>query len=153
VRSAWFALCPGCSSRPENVRGAAWEKCNRVFSTSRLPTVLMKFAGHVGHASANPNYNWAFVSVPRQHSNDRPGFQPQGEGFGWVIDGPLYRFAPLAVLQRSCFLQSNILVWSRPPKVAIDRIEIIGHKGWNWDIRLLYFLRVSVVWLVVIRDY
>ena len=38
---------------------------------------LSRMPGLCGTILGNPKYDWAFMSVPQKHANDRPVFQPR----------------------------------------------------------------------------
>ncbi|KAI0260750.1 GMC oxidoreductase [Gloeopeniophorella convolvens] len=75
------------------------------------PTILLpaSYARNFG----NPEYDWAFTTVPQKHSD--------GTVFPWNRGKGLGGSSAL-----------NFYVWNRPPAVDIDAWETLGNHGWNW---------------------
>ncbi|KAI0332148.1 GMC oxidoreductase [Cubamyces sp. BRFM 1775] len=75
--------------------------------------------GLCGSILGNPKYDWAFMSVPQKHANDRPVFQPRGKALGG-----------------SSML--NLLGINRASSREYDAFEALGNPGWNWNEFLKY---------------
>ncbi|KAH9920536.1 GMC oxidoreductase [Epithele typhae] len=80
-----------------------------------LPAGYGKFMG-------NPEYDWAFTTVPQKHSKDTSFFWPRGKGLG----------GSSAV---------NFYTWSRAEKEDINAWERLGNPGWNWENHLKYAIK------------
>ncbi|KAJ3005324.1 hypothetical protein NUW54_g4388 [Trametes sanguinea] len=80
--------------------------------------------GLCGSILGNPQYDWAFMSVPQKHANDRPVFQPREKAVGG-----------------SSML--NLLGYSRAAAHEYDAIEALGNPGWNWQEFLKYLKKTE----------
>ncbi|OSD08629.1 GMC oxidoreductase [Trametes coccinea BRFM310] len=80
--------------------------------------------GLCGSILGNPQYDWAFMSVPQKHANNRPVFQPRGKALGG-----------------SSML--NLLGYSRAAAHEYDAIEALGNPGWNWQEFLKYLKKTE----------
>ncbi|KAI9057886.1 GMC oxidoreductase [Trametes sanguinea] len=80
--------------------------------------------GLCGSILGNPQYDWAFMSVPQRHANNRPVFQPRGKAVGG-----------------SSML--NLLGYSRAAAHEYDAIEALGNPGWNWQEFLKYLKKTE----------
>ncbi|KAI0807595.1 glucose-methanol-choline oxidoreductase [Fomes fomentarius] len=76
--------------------------------------------GMAGSTLGNPQYDWAFMSVPQNHANNRPIYQPRGKGLGGSS-------------------MINLLGLSRGSADEYNAIEGLGNTGWNWEGFLKYF--------------
>ncbi|KAI0744114.1 GMC oxidoreductase [Daedaleopsis nitida] len=75
--------------------------------------------GMAGSTFMNPQFDWAFMSVPQEHANNRSIYQPRGKGVGG-----------------SSII--NLLGINRASAREYDAIEALGNPGWNWKEFLKY---------------
>ncbi|TCD63183.1 hypothetical protein EIP91_005880 [Steccherinum ochraceum] len=82
------------------------------------PKIL--YGGGFGSTWFNPQasrgfvYDWAFMTVPQKHSNDRQWAWNRGKGLGGSS-------------------AMNFYAWVKPPAADINAHEELGNPGWNWD--------------------
>ncbi|KAI0316393.1 GMC oxidoreductase [Amylostereum chailletii] len=67
----------------------------------------------------NPEYDWAFTTVPQEKADGNVFPWNRGKGLG----------GSSAI---------NFHVFNRPPQIDIDAWESLGNKGWNWKNHLKY---------------
>ncbi|KAE9408774.1 alcohol oxidase [Gymnopus androsaceus JB14] len=75
---------------------------------------LISRPSQYGLQFANPEYDWAFKTVPQKFSNNLEYLWSRGKGLGGSS-------------------AMNFSVWTLPPKEDIDNWEKLGNPGWNWD--------------------
>ncbi|KAF9510521.1 GMC oxidoreductase [Hydnum rufescens UP504] len=80
---------------------------------------LINVPGYFGRSLGNPTFDWAFLTVPQKHANDRAIFNPRGK-----------------LLGGSSAL--NFMTLGRASKEEYDALESLGSKGWNWVSFLKY---------------
>ncbi|KAF9463702.1 GMC oxidoreductase [Collybia nuda] len=81
---------------------------------SNLGDPVIVRPGQFGGTFMNPDYDWAFMTVPQPFANGRPLFWPRGKSLGGSS-------------------AMNSAMWSKPPKVDINAWEKLGNPGWNWE--------------------
>ncbi|TFK86053.1 GMC oxidoreductase [Polyporus arcularius HHB13444] len=92
--------------------------------------------GMAGSTLGDPQFDWAFMSVPQKHANDRLVYQPRlqsGKGLG----------GSSAI---------NLLGFNRGSAHEYDAIEAFGNPGWNWEVFLKYFKKASSLMLQAPHD-
>ncbi|KAI0066612.1 alcohol oxidase [Artomyces pyxidatus] len=78
------------------------------------------FGSHFG----NPQYDWAFRTVPQKNSGGYVTNWERGKGLG----------GSSAI---------NFFQYHRPAKSDIDAFEELGNPGWNWDLLKKYYMKVE----------
>ncbi|RDX56525.1 alcohol oxidase [Lentinus brumalis] len=76
--------------------------------------------GMAGSTLGNPSFDWAFMTIPQKHANNRPIYQPRGKGLGGSS-------------------MINFLGYHRASAREYDALEALGNTGWNWKELLKYF--------------
>ncbi|KAI0724006.1 GMC oxidoreductase [Cerioporus squamosus] len=79
--------------------------------------------GMAGSTLGNPKFDWAFMSVPQRHANNRSIYQPR---FGRILGTA----------------QINLLGYHRASAREYDALEALGNPGWNWS-KFLKYLKKS----------
>ncbi|CCM05264.1 uncharacterized protein FIBRA_07474 [Fibroporia radiculosa] len=72
----------------------------------------------------NPEYDWAFLTVPQPHATKAPFFLSRGKGLGGST-------------------AMNLLLWNRPQREDIDAFEKLGNVGWNFERFVKYTKKVE----------
>ncbi|KAF8179476.1 alcohol oxidase [Pholiota molesta] len=72
----------------------------------------------------NPNYDWAFQTVPQKELGGRSVYWARGKTLGGSS-------------------ALNFFQFHRPPKWDIDAFEKLGNPGWNWELLKKYFEKSS----------
>ncbi|KAI0739119.1 GMC oxidoreductase [Daedaleopsis nitida] len=80
-----------------------------------LPSSYGKFFG-------KPEYDWGFMTIPQEHSDNTSFYWPRLKGLGGSSAG-------------------NFYLWNRPARDDIDAWERLGNPGWNWDNFLRYSMK------------
>ncbi|RDX42202.1 alcohol oxidase [Lentinus brumalis] len=80
--------------------------------------------GLAGSTLFNPNFDWAFPSVPQKHANNRVIHQTRGKGLGGSST-------------------INFGAFHRGGAHEYDAIEALGNPGWNWQEFLKYLKKVE----------
>ncbi|KAI0672994.1 GMC oxidoreductase [Trametes maxima] len=78
--------------------------------------------GLCGSILGNPKYDWAFMSMPQKHANNRQIFQPRGKALGGS--------SMVSTSARGIAAQASAREY--------DAIETLGNPGWNWEEFLRY---------------
>ncbi|KAF9073604.1 GMC oxidoreductase [Rhodocollybia butyracea] len=73
---------------------------------------LITRPGQFGMQINNPEYDWAFTTVPQKFCNDKEYLWSRGKGLGGSS-------------------AMNFSFWTLPPKEDIDNWEKLGNPGWN----------------------
>ncbi|KAI0709499.1 GMC oxidoreductase [Earliella scabrosa] len=81
--------------------------------------------GMMGSVIGNPQFDWAFMTVPQRHANNRPIFQPRGKGLGGS-----------SLVRPTCRTRRT------QPRLQ-NSLEALGNKGWNWQEFLKYFKKAE----------
>ncbi|KAF9073605.1 hypothetical protein BDP27DRAFT_1417078 [Rhodocollybia butyracea] len=73
---------------------------------------LITRPGQFGMQINNPEYDWAFTTVPQKFCNNKEYLWSRGKGLGGTS-------------------AMNFSIWTLPPKEDIDNWEKLGNPGWN----------------------
>ncbi|KAF9073601.1 GMC oxidoreductase [Rhodocollybia butyracea] len=73
---------------------------------------LITRPGQYGMQITNPEYDWAFKTVPQKYCNNMDYLWSRGKGLGGTS-------------------AMNFSLWTLPPKEDIDNWEKLGNLGWN----------------------
>ncbi|ETW75271.1 GMC oxidoreductase 12 [Heterobasidion irregulare TC 32-1] len=85
-----------------------------------------------GKVFKDPNYDWAFTTVPQKHADNNTYLWDRGKTLG----------GSSAI---------NFYVWNRPGALDIDAWEKLGNPGWNWKNYLKYSNK-SETWIPPTAD-
>ncbi|TFY63799.1 hypothetical protein EVJ58_g3033 [Rhodofomes roseus] len=86
------------------------------------PKILL--GGGWGSTFGDTKYDWAFMTTPQKHCNDRQLLWSRGKGLG----------GSSAI---------NFYAWIKPPAADVDAWEELGNPGWNWKAYTKYTLRAE----------
>ncbi|KAF8313119.1 alcohol oxidase [Clavulina sp. PMI_390] len=87
---------------------------------------LIDVPGYRGRALGNDNYDWAYLTVPQRHLNNRVLALPRGKMLGGTS-------------------ALNFMSMGRTSKEEYDAFESVGNPGWNWESLLEYFKKSETV--------
>ncbi|KAH9843598.1 GMC oxidoreductase [Rhodofomes roseus] len=71
-----------------------------------------------------PEYDWAFWTVPQKHSGDKVISWSRGKGLGGSS-------------------AMNFLMWTTPQREDIDGFEKLGNTGWKWEMLATYMKKIE----------
>ncbi|KZT72989.1 GMC oxidoreductase [Daedalea quercina L-15889] len=86
------------------------------------PKILL--GGGWGSTVGDSKYDWAFMTTPQVHCNNRQMLWSRGKGLGGSS-------------------AMNFYAWIKPPAADIDAWEELGNSGWNWKTYMKYTLRAE----------
>ncbi|KAF9521002.1 GMC oxidoreductase [Hydnum rufescens UP504] len=100
---------------------------------------LINVPGYFGRALGNPAFDWAFLTVPQKHLNDRPIFHPRGKLFAAFftyacdltgkVSGERWKLVlPIAQLE----ILNAFAIRLGCPEHPKKTFETLGNEGWNW---------------------
>ncbi|KAF9475239.1 alcohol oxidase [Pholiota conissans] len=91
---------------------------------ANLNDPMLLTPGMLGVHFKNPQYDWAFETVPQKELDGRAVFWARGKTLG----------GSSAI---------NFFQFHHPPKRDIDAFERLGNPGWNWDLLKKYYDKSS----------
>ncbi|KAF8313115.1 alcohol oxidase [Clavulina sp. PMI_390] len=105
---------------------------------------LIDIPGFFGRAMGNPAYDWAYLTVPQKHLNNRLVFHPRGKMLG---GSSALNFMTTGRYDPFLTLQYRPLKLTSTSKEEYDAFEAVGNPGWNWDSMLDYIKKSETVHL------